>query len=516
MTRRPLPPGARDTRAVLWPAHHGAARAGSPPPRAAVVGGGIAGLTAAVALAERGIAVNLYERGPHLGGRLAGWDTTLADGTTVTMNRGFHAFFRQYYNLRALLRRIDPALGFLTALPDYPLRSRTGGTDRFAGLPRTPPWNALLFALRSPTFRLTDLARIDARRARPLFDVRVPDVYHALDTASAAEFLAAVNFPPKARHLAFEVFSRSFFSAPEALSAAELALMFHIYFLGSSEGLLFDVVNEPFPQALWNPLADRLAALSVRVHTATAVRAVAPRPDGGFDLDLDDGAEAFDAVVLATDLAGLRTLVERSPLLDDHELRACAAAVRQAPPFLVSRHWIDRPARPDRAGFLGTSGYGPLDNVSVVERWEGQAARWTARTGGSVLELHAYAVDPSADRTAVQDQALAQSRLLYPETATARVVDSRHAWHSDCPLFAVGSHAQRPRTRTRYPRLVLAGDAVRCPLPTALMERAATTGFAAANSLLRAWGLRGHDLWSVPPHGRNPLLRAFASGSHHP
>ncbi|MEE1826174.1 isorenieratene synthase, partial [Streptomyces sp. BE20] len=95
---------------------------------------------------------------------------------------------------------------------------------------------------------------------------------------------------------------------------------------------------------------------------------------------------------------------ERSPLLDDHELRACAAAVRQAPPFLVSRHWIDRPARPDRAGFLGTSGYGPLDNVSVVERWEGQAARWAARTGGSVLELHAYAVDPSADRTAVQDQ----------------------------------------------------------------------------------------------------------------
>ena len=25
------------------------------------------------------------------------------------MNRGFHAFFRQYYNLRDLLRRIDPA-----------------------------------------------------------------------------------------------------------------------------------------------------------------------------------------------------------------------------------------------------------------------------------------------------------------------------------------------------------------------------------------------------------------------
>ncbi|MEE1821266.1 isorenieratene synthase, partial [Streptomyces sp. BE20] len=114
------------------------------------------------------------------------------------MNRGFHAFFRQYYNLRARLRRIDPALGFLTALPDYPLHSSTGGTELFAGLPRKPPRNALIIAQRTPNIRLTDLARIDARRARPLFDVRVPDVYHALDTSSAAEFLAAVNFPPKA------------------------------------------------------------------------------------------------------------------------------------------------------------------------------------------------------------------------------------------------------------------------------------------------------------------------------
>ena len=38
------------------------------------------------------------------------------------MSRGFHAFFRQYYNLRGLLRRVDPALERLTPLiADYPL-----------------------------------------------------------------------------------------------------------------------------------------------------------------------------------------------------------------------------------------------------------------------------------------------------------------------------------------------------------------------------------------------------------
>ena len=36
-------------------------------------------------------------------------------GDQVTMSRGFHAFFRQYYNLRALLRRVDPALERLVA-----------------------------------------------------------------------------------------------------------------------------------------------------------------------------------------------------------------------------------------------------------------------------------------------------------------------------------------------------------------------------------------------------------------
>ena len=56
---------------------------------------------------------------------------------------------------------------------------------------------------------------------------------------------------------------------------------------------------------------------------------------------------------------------------------------------------------------------------------------------------------------------------------------------------------------TRDPRFVLAGDGIRCDYPVALMERAATTGFLAANALLVSAASAGHDLWTVPMRSRN-------------
>ena len=208
----------RDRRAVRHLAPDGVRDAGVLPrrPHVVVVGGGIAGLAAATGLAERGVRVTLLERERQLGGRVAGWTETMADGTRLPMSRGFHAFFRQYYNLRALLRRADPGLSRLVPLADYPLIDADGRRDSFRGLPRTPPWNAIAFALRSPTFRAGDLLSLNAAAAAPLAAVSVPDIYHRLDDVDAETFLRQINFPPAARHLAFDVFSRSFFADPGA------------------------------------------------------------------------------------------------------------------------------------------------------------------------------------------------------------------------------------------------------------------------------------------------------------
>lgn len=500
-----------DPRRVRQPGAPGAPRvaADTAAPTVVVVGGGIAGLSAATALADRGVAVHLLEREDYLGGRVGGWTDTRSDGTAVAMNRGFHAFFRQYYNLRNMLRRIDTELSMFAPLDDYPLVDGHGRRDTFRGLPRTPPFNAIAFALRSPTFRLRDLIRLDPRAAAPLATVSVPETYDQLDDLDAETFLREINFPVAAQHLAFEVFSRSFFTRPDALSAAELATMFHIYFLGSSEGLVFDVATANFDVALWEPLRRYLSTRGVQIRTGAAAQRVEVTDGGRFTVSLVDGGRLdCDGVVLATEVPALQRIVADSPGLGDAEWRYQVGEMGSAAPFLVRRLWLDRPVRADRPAFLGTGGLPPLDNISVLERYEREAAEWAGRHGGSVVELHAYSV--AGDTPAARDQLDARLHELYPETASARIVDDITLCGSDCPRLAPGDFARRPGVATPQGGLVLAGDGIRIDLPVALMERAATTGLAAANLLLGRFGVRGHDIYTVPVRGRSAVLRHFA------
>jgi isorenieratene synthase len=105
---------------------------------------------------------------------------------------------------------------------------------------------------------------------------------------------------------------------------------------------------------------------------------------------------------------------------------------------------------------------------------------------------------------------LAQLHALYPETAQAGIVEERVLYRDDCPRFAPGDHAARPTVATPHPAVALAGDGIRIDLPVALMERAATTGWSAANRLLTHYGVAGHTLHTVPTEGRSGALRRLA------
>jgi isorenieratene synthase len=212
-----------------------------------------------------------------------------------------------------------------------------------------------------------------------------------------------------------------------------------------------------------------------------------------------DDRLCVDAVVLATDTAGTARLIAGSGL-GTEGWRARVESRRCTPPFVVWRLWFDTPVAPGTPPFLGTSGFGPLDNVSVLDSFEAGARDWARDQGGSVVEVHAYAIDEPPD--VVRDQLRENLFEIHPELREATVVDQRWLVADDCPLISTDPWAARPGVVTPDPRLVLAGDGVRCELPVALMERAAVTGFQAANTLLARAGLVGHELWTVPPSAR--------------
>ena len=196
LARRPPAAPAPGAPAGKADATTGTAGASTAPARTAVVvGGGIAGVAAATVLAERGIATTLLEREPALGGRAGAAPLRLASGETVQMERGFHAFFRQYYNLRNLLRRISPDLDILVPLDDYPILGPHGARRSLADIPRKPPWNIAALTRRTPELTLPALARAGLREALSMLAFDMDLTYRRHDNRSASEYLGRPALP---------------------------------------------------------------------------------------------------------------------------------------------------------------------------------------------------------------------------------------------------------------------------------------------------------------------------------
>ena len=68
----------------------------------AIIGAGLAGLTAAVDLVDEGHEVDLYEAKPFMGGKVGSWEDS--HGNHIEM--GLHVFFFNYANLFALMRKV--------------------------------------------------------------------------------------------------------------------------------------------------------------------------------------------------------------------------------------------------------------------------------------------------------------------------------------------------------------------------------------------------------------------------
>ncbi|MDX1390457.1 MAG: FAD-dependent oxidoreductase, partial [Acidobacteriota bacterium] len=354
---------------------------------------------------------------------------------------------------------------------------------------------------RTPTLGVRDLMRVNGRAALAMLRYEREWTYGRYDEMTAGEYLDSLRFSPEARRMLFDVFAHSFFNPEGAMSAGELLMMFHFYFSGNPEGLIFDVSKRPFSTSIWKPMRDYLAGLGVDVRTGCTASRVAAGTDRRWAVVLDGERSETDLVVLALHVSGLQEVVAESPDLDDAGFRRSVEGLALTHPFAVWRLWLDRPSKPERKPFVGTTGVGSLDNISLYHLFEDESRSWAERTGGSIVELHAYAVDPGMDATGVREDLLAAFHAFYPEFAGARILEERFLMRRDCPAFAPGSHEDRPGVPTPHEGVALAGDFVRLPIPSALMERAVASGFLAANHLLAAGGVKPEPLRCIPRRG---------------
>lgn len=488
---------------VLVPNDPRLPREAPPGTEAVVVGGGIAGISAATVLAERGVEVTLLEAAPTLGGRLGAWPHTLPDGTEQVVEHGFHAFFRHYYTWRAMLGRIDPALSFLRPVGGYPVISRDWPPEDLTGLPGAPPFNLVALFSRSPSLGLRDLFGSDQRLAAQLLAYDRERTTAAYDDVPAARFLADLGMSDRAQAMLFEAFARSFFAKPGSLSAAELIAMFHYYFLGNPEGIGFDAPDTDYLTCIWAPFAAYLDKLGAQVHVNSAARVITPVDGHLWQVEVDAAPSLRTRhLVLATEPGALRDLVAASPDMAAASPRLArkAAAIAVAPPFVVTRLWLDRDVAPSRPTFNAVSREPTLDSITVYSRLERPSAEWAARTGGSVVELHSYACEAPDVETATA-RMRDELSVLWPETADAQVVHVQQRMEATAPTFPPGSAGTRPAVTGDARGVRIAGDHVETPYLTGLMERAAVTGVLAANDILGEVGAGPEEILGVPQRG---------------
>ncbi|MBD1804767.1 FAD-dependent oxidoreductase [Microcoleus sp. FACHB-SPT15] len=210
-----------------------------------------------------------------------------------------------------------------------------------------------------------------------------------------------------------------------------------------------------------------------------------------------------DYYVFATDVPGVQQLFKLCEGEVNTQVHTQVEKLSIADPFAVARFWFDQDFDWEHSNFSSLSGYQLTDSITLYHRIQDQFIDWNQKTGGSVVELHAYCYKEKEFPT---QQALLTTfeQELYeivPSLAQAKMLHRELVNQKNFSGYPPGSYAERPETDTGVPNLIFAGDWVKMPFPCGLMERAISSGLLAANEISHREGLQRRSLFSVNPEG---------------
>jgi hydroxysqualene dehydroxylase len=403
-----------------------------------VVGAGLAGLAAAVALADAGRSVILYEAAPQAGGRCRSYfDAELG----CRIDNGNHLLLAGNQAALDYLDRIG-ARGSLDGPSEavFPFVDAVTG-EHWTVRPNAGalPWWVLSAKRRVPQTRARDyLAALELRRADPSATIAaVLDPRQRL-FRQLWEPLAVAALNTGAEQGSATLFWRML---TETLGRGGAACRPLLPRVGLSESFV-------------EPALARLRAKGAEIRFGARLRALTFGPDRVSDLVFEAGSIALDSadgVILAVPAAIAARLVPGLIVPDRHSP-------------IVNAHFRCKP--PPGAPFF----------VGVI----GGAAEWIFRKRG-VLSVTVSAADRFADGAASElrdlfwrDVAIAYHLPPRP-VPPARIVKERRATF----LASPEQLQRRPQRTTAWKNLLLAGDYVDTGLPGTI-EGAIRSGFAAA------------------------------------
>jgi len=474
-------------------------------PHVAVVGCGLAGLSAAHRLALRGVKVTVFEKDAWLGGKVGSWMETLDSGVEAPIDHGFHAFFHHYYNLNRWVVELD-LRRFQVEIPIYRILTREREVLDFRADVGGAPGLNLLGLAKEGLFKISDLLKPSVMHMAEFFRYNDPKTFERHDNQSFEDFARKVGLP---RNLlvVFRTFARTFFAEDDKISQAELIKSFHFFYLSHPHGLACRYIRGNYRDQFLNPIRAALEAQGVDFRLSTAVEKI-EKVNDSFRVHTAEDAVEFDAVVLAPNVQAVRKIWDASPDLarNDSALSERLGKMKAGQRYAVMRIWLVGVSPEDEPVFVGTDRFQLLDSMFFLDRIDPDVASCARPLAGDepirVIELHSYAVpDSMKDRAEVEAAFFDELYHYYPELKDARVLQRQLQLKDDATALHKGMAEARPGTTTADPRLLLAGDWVRLPFPAMLMEAAHTSGAIAANELLQQWGLARHRVTSVPRKG---------------
>lgn len=210
-----------------------------------------------------------------------------------------------------------------------------------------------------------------------------------------------------------------------------------------------------------------------------------------------------DYYVFATDVPGTQQLFQRMTGNVNQTVRSQIENLSIADPFAVCRFWFDRDFQWEQSNFTSLSGYQLTDSITLYHRIQNQFIDWAQRTGGSVVELHAYCYKEKQFPTQEALLTTFEQELyeIVPELKQAQILHRELVNQHNFSGYPPNSYATRPETISGVANLLFAGDWVKMPFPCGLMERAVSSGLLAANEILYREGLQRRSLFSVNPEG---------------